>query len=309
MVDGLFISSLLFSFFFKLFPEIIEDGRLYKSIPPLYRIDDKKDPFVVDKADYIRRYVKNALKEYKVGYRKQSDVTATYITNDELAEFLSDTSHYVDDILSLQAHYITNDRLLEMIIEEFASINFDEERLEQIPDIIAKDILKAINIQHLMNKVGTEFPEIYYDDNDNLIKGIIDGKYQMIEINETLIKKSKDIIKLIRKWGAKEDECIVLRDNKTGTIHELSLLGILKILKKFQPNIIHRFKGLSENEPEDMKTTIMDPNTRTLIRLQLSDMENDMEIFKMLRGQSPLDAQNRKNFMNSFKIDKDMIDT
>jgi DNA gyrase/topoisomerase IV subunit B len=89
----------------------------------------------------------------------------------------------------------------------------------------------------------------------------------------------------------------------------LSLLGVLKILKKYQPNILHRFKGLGENDDEDIKTTIMDPNTRTLIRVNISDIENDMKVFQTLRGNSPSDALNRKMMMKSFKINREDIDT
>ena len=66
----------------------------------------------------------------------------------------------------------------------------------------------------------------------------------MLEINTLLVKKTKDLIKLIRKWGPKANESMILKDIKTATEHKLSLLGILKILKKYQPAILHRFKGL-----------------------------------------------------------------
>jgi len=83
----------------------------------------------------------------------------------------------------------------------------------------------------------------------------------------------------------------------------------LKILKKYQPNILHRFKGLGENDDDDIKTTIMDPNTRTLIRVNISDIENDMKVFQVLRGGSPADALARKEMMKNYKIPRDMIDT
>ena len=242
-VDGGFITSILCAFFYKVFPEIVKDGRLYKSIPPLYRVEDKKNPFVVDKGDYIKRYVKSASKDYKLGYEDKNEII-TYLDNDQWKEFLSDTSSYADDMLLMVNHFVVNGRLLEMIIEEFAMINFNEESFEKIPDIIANDIVKAVNIKHLIDRVVLEFPEIYYDEKDNLIKGVIDGKYQMLEINTLLVKKTKDLIKLIRKWGPKANESMILKDIKTATEHKLSLLGILKILKKYQPAILHRFKGL-----------------------------------------------------------------
>lgn len=307
-IDALFIRSLLMAFYFKLFPEIIEDGRLFIAEPPLYRVDDKKDPFVINKEDYINRYVKAASKDYRLGYFTDDNPdNVTFVDKKMLAEFLTDTSSYVDDINMLTKHYKINGRLLEMIIEEFAMMNIHTELILSTESIV-KDLIKNINIQHMMDRIGVEFPEIYYDDKDNLIKGVIDGTYQLIEISEQLVRKIMPLIKLMKQWGAGYDN-LILRDIKTGTEHKLSMLGVLKILKKYQPNILHRFKGLGENDNEDIKTTIMDPNTRTLIRVTINDIENDMKIFQLLRGGSPIDALNRKEMMKNFQIDKDMIDT
>ena len=68
-IDGLFIRNLLMAFFFKLFPEIIMDGRLFIAEPPLYRVKDKNNPFVINMADYINRYAKKASNKYIVGYK------------------------------------------------------------------------------------------------------------------------------------------------------------------------------------------------------------------------------------------------
>ena len=221
------------TFFFKVFPEIIEDGRLFIAEPPLYRIDDKKDPFVINKKDYVNRYVKNAMKCYKMGYKHKDEIV--FLDKHEWAEFLTETSSYVEDMNKLKEHYKINDRLLESIIEEFALfINYDT----------IEDGIKKLNIQHLIDRINIEFPEIYYDDKDGLIKGVIDGKYQLFEISSQLIGKSSKLIDIMKKWGGTGDSLIFIKDINTGTEHELSLLGILKILKKFQPNILHRFKGL-----------------------------------------------------------------
>ena len=189
-IDALFIRSLLMAFFFKLFPEIIEDGRLFIAEPPLYRVDDKKNPFVINKEDYINRYVKAASKDYKLGYISNDNPDdIAFIDKTMLAAFLSDTSSYVDDIDMLTRHYKINGRLLEMIIEEFSIINIDYKNGKSNPMII-KDAINKINIQHMIDRIAIEFPEIYYDDKDKLVKGVIDGTYQLIEISETLVRKS-----------------------------------------------------------------------------------------------------------------------
>lgn len=308
-IDGLFIRSLLMAFFFKMFPEIIYDGRLFIAEPPLYRVDDPKDPFVINKEDYINRYIKAALKNYKIGFfATWNEKTGLYddlqfLNKEELNALLSDTSSYVDDLELVANHYKTNDRLLEIIIEEFSMVDFDVSA-----GFTLEWLIKQINIQHLMDRIGIEFPELYYSDKDDLIKGAIDGKWQIIEITDQLVRKVMPLIQIQKRWGSGYHR-LVLKDVKTSTEHQLSMLEALKILKKYQPTILHRFKGLGENSDEDIKKTIMDPNTRTLIKVNISDIENDMQIMQMLRGGSPLDALNRKMMMKNYKIPKDMIDT
>lgn len=299
-VDGYFIRSLLMAFFFKLFPEIIYDGRLFIAEPPLYRVNDKNNPFVINKEDYINRYIKATIKDYKLGYYKDNNVE--YFNKDELRDFLASTSSYIDDMTLLSEHYKINDRLLEMIIEEFSLIDYDPE------NVSCNYLISKINIQHLMDKIGTEFPEIYYSDKDDLIKGIIDAKMQLIEISEQLVYKIIPLVNIVKKWGFGNTK-FVLKDVKTSTEHNLSMLGILKILKKYQPDILHRFKGLGENSEDDIRTTIMDPNTRRLIRVNITDIENDMKIFQVLRGGSPIDSLNRSTMMRNYKIPRDLIDT
>lgn len=311
MVDGLFIRSLLCSFFFKIFPEIILEGRLFIAEPPLYRVDDKKNPFVINKEDYNNRYIQKVLKEYRIGGYEIGtigplppidDREPVFFGKKELKYFLESTTSYVDDITMLAKHYLVNDRLIELIIEELAYTGYNKD--EEIQKLIDR-----VDIQHLMSRVGVEFPELYYDDKDKIIKGVIDGKYQSLEISERLVRKSIHLIINVEESGPSIGEPLVLKNIKTNTEQKLSLLGVLKILKKFQPNILHRFKGLGENNDEDIKQTIMDPNTRCLIRLQITDIENDLATFQMLRGSSPFDARNRKLHMKSYKIPKDLIDT
>ena len=48
--------------------------------------------------------------------------------------------------------------------------------------------------------------------------------------------------------------------------------------------MIHRSKGLGENEPEMMWETTMNPETRRLIRVEATDFEKMAEVFDLLLG-------------------------
>ena len=288
------------SFFFKVYPEIISDGRVFIAEPPLYRTSNKKNPFVINREDYVNRYIDDVLKNYQIS--EISDYKN--MSKSELREFLADTSSYVDETALLAQHYKVNERLIEIILTNFAKIGI--RYLGRSKDYFdPRDYIGHVNIQHLMNDVGTVFQEMYYDDNDQLIKGIIDGKYQSIELSERLVRKGFPLINTLMDYGDR----VSLKETKTGTTEEYSMLESLKILRKYQPDIVHRFKGLGENDADDVKTTIMDPNTRMLVRVHISTIENDMKTFNVLRGSSPMDAQARKAMMRGFIIDKDLIDT
>lgn len=164
-----------------------------------------------------------------------------------------------------------------------------------------------MNIDKLMERIQEEFPEVYYDEKNHIIRGVINGKYQTFELTDRFLRKSKELLEIIQKWS--NGKSLNLINKKTGSEHKLSLLGILKILKSYQPNILHRFKGLGENSDEEIKETIMDPNTRSLIRVNIEDIENDMKVFQVLRGNSPADLDERKQMMKDFKVDRSIIDT
>jgi DNA gyrase subunit B len=57
---------------------------------------------------------------------------------------------------------------------------------------------------------------------------------------------------------------------------------------------IQRSKGLGENEPEMMKKTTMDPETRRLIKVTPEDAQNTLKTFEILFGN---DLQGRKEFI------------
>jgi len=66
---------------------------------------------------------------------------------------------------------------------------------------------------------------------------------------------------------------------------------------------------VGENDVEDMQLAILNPNTRTLIRVNMGDYENDMAVFQMLRGGSSYDMALRRSELSRFEVTPDMIDT
>ena len=85
--------------------------------------------------------------------------------------------------------------------------------------------------------------------------------------------------------------------------------------KKAVYQFLHSFTSVfrlfvaKNNDANDIKTTLMDPNTRSLIKVNIGDIQNDMNVFQMLRGNTPQDLEGRRQLMKTLKIDRSLIDT
>ncbi len=54
-VDGEHIKTLLYTFFYRFVPELIENGKIYAAMPPLYRIRKKKDYYVYSEEELKKK--------------------------------------------------------------------------------------------------------------------------------------------------------------------------------------------------------------------------------------------------------------
>ena len=295
-IDGFYIAMGICSFFALYFPEIIMDGRLYKVYAPLYHVDDKKKPFVQNKAELIGLYMKKIMKEYSIqllGDEKK-------LNKDDFYEFLFDTSGYRDQLFDLQNYFKVNRYLIEMIASSL--VEWGHVRSVSDYDNLDELFKNQKFITKLMSKIQKKYPEMICV--KKFIRGVVEGHYASIEINDRFIKKISPLVETYLSYGSS-----LIAYEKKGTELNLTIGEFLDITYKLMPKIITRYKGLGEANADQIGETTLNPDNRLLVRLTMKDCKKALEVFYKLQGTGTKDKAVRKAMMEEYVIDPDNLDS
>ena len=282
-IDGAFIFSLLGGFFLKHMRDLVNTGRLYMSVPPLYKIKDTKTPFVTDKQQYQTVFFRRITDKFELKTEKGKP-----LSKKDFNEFLKLNQYYLDELQRCSDHYSVNKKLLEFIIKYKNEKNFEK----------------------LLKK---EFPEINIErDKDNkeemIVQGVYEGAFQIFTVDKLFEKKTEKLYSLMQ-----ENECHYydVTEIFKDSLEDKGILSIgefLILAQKLQPAIELRYKGLGELSEDDLWDTVMDPEKRTLVQLTMSDIIETQKMYDTLHGKSKTDNANRRLMTESFEINKDMLD-
>lgn len=291
-VDGFGIASGICAFHIKVMPEIVEAGKLYKSLPPLYRIAGDKE-FVHSKEEFVELYQNKVMKAYKI----QPTAIDGKFSNKDFHEFILDTVDYQEDLIKIAKHYGVNKFLIEQIAACF-SVGVDGSK--PCETMTSKELTKYItnqkNIKEIMSFIQKRFPEVTLED-ECYMRGIAEGSYQSIAINTGLMSRLSDLFEIYRKYGLYLEVSEKKAESRIMTIGEF-----LDLTTKYVPKILQRYKGLAEMDAMDLWRTTMDPRERVLIRLTMEDLEKEMDTFNKLHGGKSKDIARRKEMVGKFKV-------
>jgi DNA gyrase subunit B len=275
-IDGFRILSLVAAFFLYHIPDIVQAGRLYKAVTPLYALNDKRNPFVLSKKDYVKVFESKIEKNINIFNVK----TNVIMKSKELEDFLFKNRTYLEELRRTANRFAIHPYIIEFILFYRKSESFN-------------------------NKLKMKFPEMNIL--DNIITGVYEGRFQNVIIDDIFDKRVKDMENLIFKinngkifYKIQEASGNTYEDRGIMTIGEL-----MNLCQKFVPSIKTRFKGLGELNSEDLWSTTMNPVTRQLVRLTVQDIKEDLDKFKVLHG---TDIVKRKEIMEFFKLDREEID-
>lgn len=307
-IDGYYITLGVLGAFYKYMRPIIEAGKLYKVMAPLYRINEgkKEDTYVVRRSEITEIFFKNVVKAYNVdllqgaGYNKTAIVKES-LNKSGLFQMLTDLKNYRSDLQYVADIVGKLDmRFMECVLSLLGIVGGFSGTVEA--KVLNEILFNQKFVKSFMSKLQTFYPEVKLEGNH--LYGPVNGRYCSMSINPNLMKTAAKLFPIYDRYGYK----IQIQNKNGGEKKSVTLLEFLNLTSRYEPAIRGRYKGLGEMNASDLKKTVMDINTRMSIQFTVDDVENELEVFNKLLSDKKAYAEKRKRMMEAYVIDPEDLD-
>lgn len=275
-VDGAHIRTLLLTFFYQYFPDIIKNGYLYIAQPPLYKAKKGKQELYLKNDTQMNQYL---LQEAISDAHLYLDDNSPAISGLALEQMINQYHRVLKTINKLSQNYHKN--LLEALIR-VAAVDFgtkitdwcqtlqnklNKSNLSYNQEHRIEFLAKQQSIKHSLFVYGVE------SQSSTLSQNFFTGRdyAQMCDFY-------KEVESLINGKSYLEKKAQNIRFS---TFTELVdyLISEAKKGQSFQ-----RYKGLGEMNPDQLWDTTMNPESRTLLKVSVGDIITADKVFTTLMG-------------------------
>ena len=309
-VDGAHIRTLLLTFFFRYAKPLIENGYVYIAQPPLFKVTQGKTSEYL----YDEHALDKMLKERGIKSLSLSDKTKSKVkTGDELLTLLSNMSTFYKSYNNPILNIIPSVVLRGLIRSEVKPEDFEDQA--KMNEVLAylkhylKDHAENYNVAEAKNY------EVELKYNPEVAKYAIELKlfeneHELITANiikSNEFKRLKNSYPLIRDFLIEEEKTLIL-ESENGEVEITSFEQLQKLVDdRGQKGLtIQRFKGLGEMMPQQLWETTMDPETRTLLKVNIEDAMMCDQLFDVLMGDK---VEPRRDFIEANAVYATNIDT
>lgn len=272
-VDGAHIRTLLLTFFFRQMPEVITSGFLYIAQPPLYKAKKGgSEVYLKDNESYAEFLLDNACINTSLqtsegvltGKDLRRVIKSSLQINEEIALAGKMFDKSIIEACALSEITFQNYKTNEMLERLSNKLNFiesdenctwrvlpsnEEGKVSLIKRVRGVDITLDLTEQMLVSKEYRKIVSMFKEQIENFKGEVILQR----EKGNFIIKTPYKLAEIIKEEGTK---------------------GLY----------IQRFKGLGEMNAEQLWETTLDPNARTLLKVEMEEAEEADRIFSILMG-------------------------
>ncbi len=292
-VDGAHIRTLLLTFFYRHFPELIENGYLYIAQPPLYKIKKgKQERYLKDDAELDEYLQQEAIHDASLFANND----APPIQGVALEKIVESYYKTIGIIEKLSKKY--NELLLRAILG--------------MPMIDLKDTKKAKewcdSLQQKMNSSSSMSESHNLDFSSNGVSYSMKtyGVETSASVLDAAFFDSKEYKNIERYSSQVEsmftDESFVQKGAKKLKTPNFSTALNFLLVEARKGQGFQRYKGLGEMNPDQLWDTTMNPESRVMLKVKIEDAIASNDVFTTLMGD---EVEPRRNFIeeNALKVD------
>jgi DNA gyrase subunit B len=304
-VDGSHIRTLLLTFFYRQFRDLIEAGHLYVAQPPLYKIKKRKrERYILSDREFVSAMIELGIE----GTRLETEEGALTLEGEKLRALLDATVEIEDIVSALEArgHRFTDlvrigdePRIPQLFVKTrngSTAYLLDDEQFHSYRERQAKEKGSAISIWEVGDppeeKEGADV-EVYHIRQARRLTALL-GEVGRLGVKPELFANG-------------DDPRIVIVEDDDNRHRVNNLRSLLDVFQKIgQKGVdIQRFKGLGEMNPDQLWETTMDPEKRSLLKVRLEDAIKAEEIFTVLMGSN---VEPRKEFIEANALEVKNLD-
>jgi DNA gyrase subunit B len=281
-VDGSHIRTLLLTFFFRQFMEIIEGGYLHVAQPPLFRAKKgKTERYLKDEAaleDYLTDLGADA-----VGLATGAGKEAKDFKGASLKAVVRKALHRERMFQNLERR--SKERAIILVVAEMAADKRitaetfrDREAIEQAAEAI-KSATGSANLVHRIAQDEEGTWKIVFSHTRNGATPPTVADLALFHSGEL-----REIRRLTADLDAMKGPFKLKTGDEERTVESLKAVADAVLAAGQKGVEIQRYKGLGEMNPEQLWETTMNPEKRSMLKVEIGSQEEAEEIFARLMG-------------------------
>ncbi len=296
-VDGSHIRTLLLTFFFRQYEELINRGYLYIAQPPLYRVHKgKKEKFIKDDPELNQFLLSNLAKGISVLTENGTELAGKGMIElvDKIGFLRTKTVEAVNAGLE--------EALFAALMNCPNRLSFRYFERNEPDEFIST--MKASGYKTWLEKELDEETEkertfvVFENENGHKIRR------PMEFFNSKLYKNSYDSWNEIKEFCGGFGFTLVKNDEQQAITGVFELYGAV-IEEAHRGWQIQRYKGLGEMNPDQLWETTMRPDKRTMLQVTIEDAIAANDIFNDLMGEN---VEPRRAFIEKNALTVDELD-
>jgi len=294
-VDGAHIRTLLLTFFFRQMPDLIEKGYLYVAQPPLYRVVDKKNELFIKGEEEFNDFLLKRISESEaVVFDSGKELSGS-----RLMGMLNRLVKFFEKVEKLSRRGVSP-RFIQFLIlngvsqrAQFKDQDFMEglfARLEENGFVVSDIIVGEEEGFYLFSVTETKNAGQRFN---------IDWEFLSSPELRQLMKLREDFCEL-KKGSYRSGP-----DGEKERIDDPEQL-LRDLMERAKKGLgIQRYKGLGEMNPDQLWTTTMNPDRRSLVRVTVEDAVEADNIFTILMGDK---VEPRREFIQNNALEVTELD-